>query len=65
VITAEYDPLRDEGMVYAQRLADAGVAVDSAIAPGMIHGFFSMFEAVPDAMQWIERAGVALHSALE
>ena len=65
VITAQYDPLRDEGMAYAQGLAQAGVAVDSEVAPGMIHGFFSMFEAVPDAMQWIERAGGALREALK
>lgn len=60
VITAEFDPLRDEGMAYAARLAAAGIAVDSAVAPGMIHGFFSMFQVVPDAMIWIERAGANL-----
>ncbi len=54
VITAEYDPLRDEGLAYAEKLRAAGVAVDAATAPGMIHGFFSMFEAVPDAWHWIE-----------
>lgn len=64
VITAEFDPLRDEGMAYASRLTDAGVTVDAAIAPGMIHGFFSMFEAVPDAGEWINRAGRNLSDAL-
>ena len=57
IITAEYDPLRDEGDAYAAKLAAAGVAVDAACAPGMVHGFFSMFEMIPDAMPWIERAG--------
>lgn len=65
VITAEFDPLRDEGMAYAARLEQAGVAVDAAIAPGMIHGFFSMFQAVPDALPWIERAGANLTKALQ
>lgn len=64
VFTAEFDPLRDEGMLYAERLAAAGVPVEAAIAPGMIHGFFSMFEAVPDAMPWIERAGAAIARAM-
>lgn len=64
VITAEFDPLRDEGMLYAARLRDAGVEVDADVAPGMIHGFISMFEAVPDAMPWIERAGSRLRAAL-
>jgi acetyl esterase len=63
VVTAEYDPLRDEGMLYADRLASAGVAVDAHIAPGMIHGFFSLFAAVPDALPWIERAGLAIREA--
>lgn len=64
VITAEFDPLRDEGMAYAARLTDARTDVDAAIAPGMIHGFFSMFEAVPDAAEWINRAGLNLSNAL-
>ena len=64
VITAEFDPLRDEGMAYAERLVQASGDVESAIAPGMIHGFFSMFEAVPDALPWIERAGARLRAAL-
>jgi acetyl esterase len=64
VITAEYDPLHDEGNAYAEKLKAAGVAVDAAVAPGMIHGFFSMFEMVPDAHQWIDRAGDNLKAAL-
>lgn len=55
VITAEFDPLRDEGIAYAEKLKAAGVAVDAATAPGMVHGFFSMFEPVPDAWEWIDR----------
>lgn len=60
VITAQFDPLCDEGMAYAARLAAAGVPVDAEVAPGMIHGFFSMFQAVPDAQPWIDRAGANL-----
>ncbi|MCW5745339.1 MAG: alpha/beta hydrolase [Alphaproteobacteria bacterium] len=42
VLTAGYDPLKDEGHAYAEKLRQAGVKVTYANFPGTLHGFFSM-----------------------
>ena len=48
VITAEYDALRDEGELYADRLERGGIPTQLTRYDGVIHGFVSMFAAVPE-----------------
>jgi acetyl esterase len=64
VITAEFDPLRDEGEAYAERLAAAGVDATARRYDGMIHGFFSMRDMIPEGKAAIDEAGEALRTAL-
>jgi acetyl esterase len=60
VVTAEFDPLRDEGESYAQRLADANVPVVARRFDGMIHIFFSMPGAFDAAREAIALVGSEL-----
>jgi acetyl esterase/lipase len=49
VLTAEHDPLRDEGELYATRLVQAGVLVRHQRFEGQMHGFFTMNHVLPGA----------------
>ena len=63
VITAEFDPLRDEGEAYAKNLEAAGVPTTCTRYDGMIHGFFGMSGAVDKASQAISEAAAAMKKA--
>ncbi|MET7464962.1 alpha/beta hydrolase [Nonomuraea sp. NPDC005501] len=56
VVTAEHDPLRDEGDAYARRLAEAGVRVTHRQEPGLVHGFIQNMDLTsPEAAAAHER----------
>ena len=64
LISAEFDPLRDEGEAFAQRLRQAGVPVRMQRCEGMIHGFISMAPFVERAAQVLSEAAADLRRAL-
>lgn len=63
VITAEFDPLRDEGEAYAARLERAGVPVTASRYDGMIHGFFGMTGVIDSGREAVREAAEALNKA--
>ena len=63
VITAGFDPLRDEGEAYAERLKAAGVPVEATRYDKMIHGFFWMPGVLGEGQKAINQAANALKRA--
>jgi acetyl esterase len=63
VITAEFDPLRDEGERYAERMLAAGTPVQLIRYDGMIHGFFAMSAVIDQGRIAIQESAAALRRA--
>lgn len=63
VMTAEYDPLRDDGDAYADRLAAAGVPVERHDLAGLFHSAFAFTRLLPAARRYEEAAVAALRRA--
>lgn len=65
VLTAEYDPLRDEGEAYAAALAEAGVSVVAVRVVGMIHSFFRLPASFDASRAAISQVAALLAAATE
>lgn len=64
IITGECDPLRDQGEKYAEKLRQAGVAVELKRYEGMIHPFFSLGGIIDGGRVAMADAASALQRAL-
>jgi len=51
VLTSEFDPLRDEGLLYVQRLREHGITADHLHLDNMIHAFLNLEDLVPEVCQ--------------
>lgn len=64
VITAGFDPLRDEGRAYAEKMRDAGVRVEHVCFEGQMHGVLMLGAALRDGARMVDIAADRLRVAL-
>ncbi len=64
VVVAGFDPLRDEGIAYAERLRDAGVNVQLVVEPSAVHGFLSTAPLLEIGRRGLDTGARALRAAL-
>jgi len=64
IVTAEFDPLRDEGRAYAQRLRAAGAAVEDLHLDDQMHGFLLQEAMIDRAREAVDHFADALRRAL-
>ena len=64
IAVAGHDPLRDDGLRYAELLAAAGVPVEVHNATGLVHGYIGYAGVVPAATDAVDRGLAALRAAL-
>jgi len=64
ILMAECDPIRPQGVIYADALRAAGVSVEVYDAPTLVHGYFGLDELFPEAEEAMELAGARLAAVL-
>jgi acetyl esterase len=65
LVTAEHDPLRDEGFAYAERLRESRVPVEHRHFGSQIHAFFTFTGVLDDADKAVSDAASAIRSAVD
>jgi acetyl esterase len=65
VLTAGFDPLRDEGLQYAQRLSEAGNTATHLCFERQIHGFITMGKVIDEANAAVALCAATLRAALK
>ena len=65
IVTAQYDPLHDDGVSYASRLRKAGVSVTYRDYPGLMHGFINYWFCIDEAMDALRELGGIIQTTME